>query len=468
MRLIKTQRYGMNLTEGPIFKNIVIFTIPVIITNFLQQLYITFGLMIVGNFEGKTALAAIGSTTSLTNMMLYFFIGLSVGATVTCAKYYGAGDRKMLDKAIHTSIMTAIVSGVVLALLGIFVSGLLLEAMSTDANLIGSATSYMRVYFLGSPFLMLYNFGAGILRAGGDTQRPLYILAFSGLVNIGSSLLFVCVFGLGVIGAALGTVMSQLFSAVMVLRILIKSERVFNLRVKDIRFHKEPFFNILRVGIPSGINSMLFSLANLFLQSQINLYSEAYVAGSSAGTSVENFIFLAMNAVEQAVVTCVGQNYGAKKFKRIDKIVGISFLLGSVVTIIMCLVVLWKTEFLLSLFNGDTDVISAGKIRLDLVCKSCLLYLPNILIPGALKGMERSTLPTVLNIIFVCVTRIIWIIYVYPYFSAELTDRSFLMIFMCFPVSWVLSTIAQFTAYILVRFKINKKLKDEERSKVNV
>ena len=468
MKLINKQRFDMNLTEGPIFKNIVIFTVPVIITNFLQQLYITFGLMIVGNFEGKTALAAIGSTTSLTNMMLYFFIGLSVGATVTCAKHYGAGDRKMLDKAIHTSIMTAIVSGVVLALLGVFVSGLLLEAMSTDPKLIGSATTYMRVYFLGSPFLMLYNFGAGILRSGGDTQRPLYILAFSGLVNIGSSLLFVCVFDLGVIGAALGTVMSQLFSAVMVLRILIKTERVFNLRVKDIRFHKEPFFDILRVGIPSGINSMLFSLANLFLQSQINLYSEAYVAGSSAGTSVENFIFLAMNAVEQAVVTCVGQNYGAKKFKRIDKILGVSFLLGSVITIIMCLVVLWKTEFLLSLFNGDTDVISAGKIRLDLVCKSCLLYLPNILIPGALKGMERSTLPTILNIIFVCATRILWIMFVYPQFSAELTDRSFLMIFMCFPVSWLLSTLAQFTAYILVRFKINKKLKETGNQEVKV
>ena len=462
MRLMTKSRYGMDLTEGPVFKTLLIFTFPVIITNFLQQLYITLGSIIVGQFAGKTALAAIGATTSLTNMMLYFFIGLSVGATVVCAKYYGAGDRVNLDKAIHTSVMTALVSGAVLALLGIFLSRPLLALMGTPDNVIGLSAAYMRIYFLGSPFLMMYNFGAGILRAGGDTKRPLYILSFSGLINIGVSLLCVRVFKLSVIGAAIGTISSQLFSAVMVSLILIKSERGFNVRIKEIRFHKDQLLNILKVGVPSGINSMLFSLANLFLQSNINTYEDAYIAGSSAGTNVENFLFLTMNAIEQAAVSCVGQNYGAKKYKRIDKIVLVSHLIGTVMTVFLCLVVLWKTEFLLSLFNGDPEVIKAGKIRLDVVCKTCLLYLPNVLIPGVLKGMERSTLPTVLNIIFICATRVLWILFIYP------LAPSFQMIFLCFPISWLLSTLAQFTAYIAVRISISNKLKKESISEVNL
>lgn len=456
MRLIKHSRYGMDLTEGPIFKKLLIFTIPVIATNFLQQLYITLGSIIVGNFAGKTALAAIGSTVSLTNILLYFFIGLSVGATVVCAKHYGSGNRKMLDKAIHTSVMTALVSGIVLACLGFFFAKPLLVLIDTNPDVLKDATNYMKVYFLGSPFLMMYNFGSGILRAGGDTKRPLFILSISGLVNIGVSLLCVCLFKLGVVGAALGTVASQAFSAVFVSRILIKSERVFNVRIKEIRFHKEPLIDLLKVGIPSGINSMLFSLANIFLQSNINAFDEAYIAGSSAATNVENFIFLSMNAIEQATVSCVGQNYGAKKYKRIDRVVFTSLGIGTVITVFLCLVVLWKTELLLALFNRDSDVIAAGVIRLDIVCKTCLLYLPNVLIPGALKGMERSTLPTVLNIIFICATRVLWILFVYPFFAPD-----FAMIFMCFPLSWLLSTVSQFIAYFAVRLKINKKLRKE-------
>lgn len=453
MNTVKRKRYEMNLTEGPVLKTLLIFTVPVVFTNFLQQLYVTLGSIIVGNFAGKEALAAIGATTSLTNIMLYFFIGLSVGATVVCAKYYGAGNREMLDKAIHTSIMTAITSGVLLALMGVFLSKPLLTLLGTPKNVIGQSTAYMVVFFLGSPFSMLYNFGSGILRAGGDTKRPFYILSLSGLVNISVSLLCVNVFKMGGIGAALGTVASQIFSAFFVVRILMKSERVFNLRIKDIRFHKEPFVNIIKVGVPSGINSMLFSLANLFLQSNINTYQDAYIAGSSAGTSVENFLFLSMNAIEQAVVSCVGQNYGAKKYKRIDKIFGTALLFGTVITVTLCLIILWKTEFLLSLFNKDPEVIKAGVIRLDIVCKTCLLYLPNVLIPGALKGMERSTLPTVLNIIFICATRVLWMLFVYPKYP------SFAMIFMCFPLSWLLATIAQFIAYFAVRISINKNLK---------
>jgi putative MATE family efflux protein len=449
-------RYGMNLTEGPIFKTLLVFTIPVILTNFLQQLYITLGSVIVGNFAGKTALAAIGATTSLTNILLYFFIGLSVGATVTCAKHFGAGDREGLDKATHTSIMTALLSGVILAFLGFFFSKPLLILIDTPANVLGLSTAYMRIYFLGSPFLMLYNFGSGILRAGGDTQRPLYILSASGLINIAVSLLCVCVFKLSVVGAAIGTVSSQVFSSMMVMSILLKSERVFNIRIKDIKLHKEPFLDILRVGVPSGINSMLFSFANLFLQSNINTYEDAYIAGSAAATNVENFIFLAMNAIEQAMVSCVGQNYGAKKYKRIDKVVLTSMLMGTVVTVFLSLIVLWKTELLLSIFNKDGEVIKAGVIRLGIVGKTCLLYLPNVLIPGALKGMERSTLPTVLNIIFVCATRVLWILFIYP------ISPSFEMIFLCFPVSWLLATLAQFTAYICVRVQINNKIKKQE------
>ncbi len=447
--------YGMDLTQGPVFKMIVVFTIPVILTNFLQQLYVTLGSIIVGNFAGKTALAAIGATTSLSNIMLYFFMGLSVGATVTCAKYYGAGDRVMLDKAIHTSVMTALVSGVVLAVMGALLSRPLLALLGTPDNVIDDSTAYMVVFFLGSPFSMMYNFGAGILRAGGDTQRPLYILTFSGLVNIAVSMLCVCIFKLGVVGAAIGTVSSQIFSSVLVFRILLKSEGVFNVKIKEIRFHKEPFINILKVGIPSGINSMLFSLANLFLQSNINTYSDSYIAGSSAGTNVENFLFLSMNAIEQAVVSCVGQNYGAKKYKRIDKILWSALLLGTAVTVVLCLIVLWKTEFLLSLFNKDADVIKAGVIRLDIVCKTCLLYLPNVLIPGALKGMERSNLPTILNIIFICGTRVLWMLLIYP------LAPSFGMIFMCFPISWALSTISQFIAYYSVRISMNKNITAE-------
>ena len=460
MRSMSHSRYGMDLTQGPTFKNLLVFVIPIIITSFLQQLYITLGSVIVGSFAGKTALAAIGATASLTNLLLNFFIGLSVGATVTCAKYFGAGKIDMLDKAIHTSVMLSLFSGIALACIGGLFSKPLLVLMGTPDSVLNPASWYMVVFFLGSPFSMLYNFGSGILRASGDTKRPLYILSLSGLVNIVVSLICVCIFKLGVVGAALGTVSSQIFSSLLVLRCLVNSNTVFSLRIRDIKFHKEPLINIIKVGVPSGINGMLFSLANVFLQSSINSHEEAYIAGSAAGVNVENFIFLVMNAIEQAIVSFVGQNYGAKKYKRIDKVVLLAHLLGTATTILMALFVLWKTEMLLALFNSDSEVIKSGVIRLDIVCKTCLLYLPTVLISGALKGMERSTLPTIINIVFICLTRVAWILFVYP------LNPTFEMIFYCFPVSWGVASLAQFIVYVIVRIIINKKQKIETISEV--
>jgi len=450
----KKRKYGMNLTEGPIFINLIIFAIPIILTSFLQQLYITLGSVIVGKFAGETSLAAIGATTSLTNVLLYLFIGLSVGATVTCAKCYGSGEIKALDKAIHTSVMLALCSGVFLAIVGGVFSRPLLSLMGTPDSVIGPASSYMTVYFLGSPASMMYNFGSGILRAGGDTKRPLFILSVSGVVNIAVSL--ICVVGLkmNVVGAAIGTVFSQIFSAVLVFFILVRSNNFFKVRIKDIRFHKEALLNILKVGVPSGISSMLFSFANLFLQSSINMFDKAYIAGSSAGTSVENFIFLVMNAIEQGVVSYVGQNLGAGKYKRIDRVVLLAHLMGTVTTVLMAVFVLLNTESLLALFNDGTDVIKAGKIRLDIVCKTCLLYLPTVLMSGALKGMERSSLPMIINILFIGFTRVLWMLFVFP------IAPTFSMIFYCFPVSWALSSAAQITSYIIVRYKIEKNKKN--------
>lgn len=452
----------MNLTEGPVFKKLIAFVLPIMATSFLQQLYITLGSMIVGSLGGKEQLAAIGATASLTNLLLNFFIGLSVGATVTCAKYYGSNDRKMLDKAVHTSIMLALFSGVMLAVVGSFFAKPLLVLMGTPKDtVLMPATWYMIVFFLGSPFSMLYNFGAGVLRASGDTKRPLFILSISGIINIIVSYICVGFLKLGVVGAALGTVSSQMFSSVLVLRILVRSERTLNLRLKDIRFHKEPLLNMLKVGIPAGINSMLFSLANVFMQSTINNYDEinklngAYIAGSAAGTNVENFIFLVMNAIEQAIVSYVGQNYGAKKYKRIDRVVLCAHGLGVITTVLMSLFVLWKTDFLLSLFNNSPEVIKAGRIRLDIVCKTCLAYLPTVLISGALKGMERSTLPTMINILFICATRILWITFIFP------INPTFEMIYYCFPISWGMASFVQCIAYFLVRIKTNSLLKRE-------
>lgn len=447
----------MDLTQGPILKNLLIFVLPIILTGFLQQLYITAGSVIVGTFAGKTALAAIGATASLSNLMLNFFIGLSVGATVTCAKYYGAGEKEILGKATHTSVFLALFSGCLLALIGALFSKPLLTLMGTPTGVMHDAMWYMIVFFLGSPFSMLYNFGSGILRAGGDTKRPLYILSLSGLVNVAVSLLCVCVFDFGVVGAALGTVSSQIFSSLLVLRILVRSEGIFKIRIKELKFHKEPLLNILKVGVPSGINGMLFSLANVFLQSTINSYSEAYIAGAAAGTNVENFIYLVMNSIEQAIVSFVGQNYGAKKYGRIDKVVLCAHLLGTFTTVVMALFVLWKTEMLLALFNSDPEVIKAGVLKLDIVCKTCLIYLPTVLISGALKGMEYSTLPTSVNIIFICLTRVVWILFVYP------LNPTFEMIYYCFPVSWALSSTAQLITFITVRIRMNIKTKNEKQ-----
>ncbi len=444
-------RIGTNLTEGPVARKFVLFILPILFTGCLQQLYNTVDTMVVGKFAGDTALAAVGSTVALTNLILNSFIGLAVGANVICANYYGAKNHSGLDRAIHTSYVIAIVSGVCLALVGWFFARNFLQMMSTPDDVIDLATLYMRIIFLGAPASLVYNFGAAILRAAGDTKRPLYILGASGIVNVLLNLFCVIVLKLGVVGVALGTIVSQLISAAAVTWILMKTESEFKLDASKLRVHKEELKRIVATGIPAGISGVMFSLSNVIIQTAINSWGKAAIAGNVAASNVEIFGFLVLSAAEQGAVSFVGQNMGAKRPDRVDRVTKCAMTAGFLGAAIFAVLILWAGPFFLSFFadNESRDaVVSVGMIKMTIVLYSYILHTPNSILGGVMKGMGRAVVVTVINGIFICLLRVVWIWYVYP------VAPSLEMIYYSYPVTWGASSLASIVVYSFVRKKV--------------
>ena len=440
-------RSTKDLTRGPVFKTMIRFTVPIILTNFLQHLYTTADTVAVGQFVGKHALAAVGSTTYVTGLLINLFVGLAAGANAVFAQYYGAGERDRLHRAVSTSLITGLVAGLFLVIVGTVFTEPILRLICVPEDIMEDAALYVRIFFSGVPFSLLYNFGAGLLRAMGDTKRPMAILSLSGLVNVGVNLLLVAVFHFGVAGVAVATVVSQVLSCAAVLVILFHPRGEIMMTLREMRFYFEELRAICRIGIPTGLNSVLFTLTNTLIQSNVNSFGSELIAANTAAQNLDGFIYLAFNAFSISVTSFVGQNYGAKKYRRIDRGTVTAIFSGMAFSFSLALVIVLFPAFFIGLFNPDPSVVTLAKPRLLIVGLMYFLYTPAEVLMGSMRGMGESLRPFIVNIACVCGIRIMWICTV---FRALGTQES---LYFAYPVSWIFISIATVILFFMARKK---------------
>lgn len=446
----KTNKYEMDMCNGPLFSKLIIFSIPLILSGMLQLLFNAADIIVVGRFAGETALAAVGSTSSLTNLLVNVFMGLSVGANVLVARFYGAGQKKELDEMIHTAIATSIIAGIFLIFAGFFLAKPALSFMGTPEDVINQSVLYMRIYFAGMPVLMLYNFGSAVLRAIGDTKRPLYYLLFAGVINVVLNLIFVINFHMGVAGVALATVISQAISAILVIRCLILNDGMVRLELKKLRIVRDKLFKMIRIGVPAGLQGAMFSISNVLIQSSINSFGSIAMAGNTAALNIEGFIYTAMNAMHQGAVSFTGQNFGAHKFKRIGKIAFLCEGMVFVVGLLLSVIVLFFVEPLLSLYSPEPEVIKYGVIRLQIICATYYLCGMMDVMVGILRGMGYAIAPMIVSLTGVCVFRIVWIYTIFEKF------RSLEVLYLSYPATWLLTFLVQLIMFLIIYKKLRK------------
>ena len=452
---MKTQnRNVLDLTTGSVTKKLLTFTMPILASNLLQHLYNAADKAVVGRFaaNGDMALAATGATGTAITLLLNLFVGLSLGTNVVCANMRGAAKPTELRKAMHTSILLAAILGVFAMVLGIVVAEPFLIAMSCPEDVLELATLYMRIYFVGVPFSLLYNFGAAILRAHGDTKRPMNILAVSGLVNVALNLVFVLFCGMDVDGVGWATVISQVVSAVVVLGILFKPDGGYDLNLRELKFHKREVVSVARVGIPCGINGLVFSVANVIIQSSINSLGPVAVGGGSASSGVAGIVYQVLAAFYSGCISFAGQCYGAGMYKRIDKLVLTSILWSAGIMAVLSTVATLFPKLLLGLFTSNEDFIRSGTPQMLIASWGYILYGVSESFLGCLRGMRRSGMPTLLNAAFICLPRLIWVFAVFPF------CRTVWFLYLCYPISYVFSATAQGLYYYNVRKKLGADL----------
>ena len=437
--------YEINMTEGPLLGKLVRFSLPLALSGVLQLLFNAADVVVVGRFAGNQALAAVGSTSALNNLIVNLFIGLSIGVNVLVARYYGAGQTRDLYETVHTSILTAAISGVALIFLGMGLSRPLLQMMETPADVIDHSVLYMRIIFAGMPASMLYNFGAAVLRAVGDTQRPLYFLLTAGVINVALNLFFVIVLHMGVAGVATATVISQCVSAALVILCLVRSEGVYRLDIKQLRIYKRKLKEIARIGIPAGIQGSMFSISNVLIQSTINSFGSIAMAGSTAAGNIEGFVWTAMDAFTQATQSFVGQNYGAKKIDRVNKVIWQCMVLVTVVGLVLGVGAYLAAKPLLGIYSSDPAVIEYGKARMLAIsvpyftCGSMGIFV------GGMRGLGSSLVPMINTVFSVCVLRVVWIYTVFAMWP------QWEVLFISYPVTWVIASLIGGISYAVIR-----------------
>ena len=439
--------YEIDMCHGPLFSRLIVFAIPLILSGILQLLFNAADIIVVGRFTGSHALAAVGSTSSLINLLVNLFIGVSVGANVLLGRYYGAQDYKNASETVHTAMVTAIVGGVIMIIAGVLLARPLLEMMGTPQDVLSLSVLYMRIYFIGMPAFMVYNFGAALLRALGDTKRPLYFLTVAGVVNVIFNLFFVIVLHMGVAGVALATIIAQAISAGLILLSLEKSEGVLHLRLKELSFHKDKLFGMLRVGLPAGLQGVIFNISNVLIQSSINSFGSVVMAGNTAASNIEGFVYTSMNAVYQTSLSFTSQNYGAKQYHRIDKILLQCLGIVTCVGLFMGIGAFLLGHPLLSIYSSSEEVIQYGIARLSVVSASYFLCGIMDVFVGSLRGIGYSIMPMLVSLAGACLFRIIWI---FTIFQVEHTQFS---LYVSYPISWMLTISAHFICYLLVRKK---------------
>ena len=430
--------HSIDMVNGPLLKNIFIFAVPLMFTNFLQILFNAADTVVVGKFAGQSALAAVGATGSIVFLLTSLFNGLGTGANVIIAKLLGSRDDEKISKAVHTSICIAVIGGIILTMIGIFLSKTLLGLMSTPSDIIDLSALYMKIYFGGILFLLVYNFGSAVLRSKGDTQRPLYFLMISGVLNVVLNLFFVIVMKWSVAGVALATVISEAVSAFLVCLTLVKETDATRLELKKLKLNPSIAWEIMKIGIPAGIQGMVFSISNVVIQSSINSFdSSTIVAGNSAANNIEGFVYIGMMAFTQATITFTSQNIGAKNYKAVNKILSLTMVLTTVSAFALGFLVWLFGRPLLGLYTNEAAVVEVGMIRLTYV--ALWLVLNGILdvFVSSLRGMGYSTLPTIIMLLGICGVRLVWIWTVFPMFN------SLESIYLCFPVSWIITSIVQ-------------------------
>ena len=447
------KRLNQSMLEGPLFVNIILYTIPIILTSLLQLLFNAADLIIVGRFCGSISVAAVGATGSITNLMVNFFIGLSVGAGVTVAHGLGSREETVVHNTVHTALLTALLSGVVLTFIGVGFSETFLQLMGTPDTVLPLSAVYMKIYFAGITFTMVYNFCAAILRAAGDTKSPLVFLSLAGVVNVVLNIIFVTVFHMNVAGVALATTISQGISAVLVVIALMKRTDACRLDLKKLRFHKTQLAKMLRIGLPAGMQSSLFSISNVMIQSSINSFGDVLMSGNAAAGNIEGFVYASLNAFHQTAVNFIGQNAGARQYNRVAKTLGICLGSVAVTGLILGTVVYGLGPTLLSLYITDSaEAIQWGMIRMSLVCIPYFICGMMDVSTGALRGLGESFIPMVISVLGVCGIRIGWIMTIFrlPQFH---TPQS---LYISYPISWAITFAFQMMAFVYVYRKHTK------------
>lgn len=428
---------GNRITEGSIFGQLLLFFFPILFGTFFQQLYNTADAMVVGRFVGKQALAAVGgSTSTLINLLVGFFVGLSSGATVVISQFYGAGKADKVHWAVHTSIAFSVIGGILFMIVGLVGSPWALEAMKTPEDVMGHSVVYIRIYFLGIIVNLVYNMGAGILRAIGDSRRPLYFLIASCFTNIILDVLLVAVLGMGVAGAALATITSQLLSAILVVRTLMKTDDMYKLDWKKVRIDRRMLQRIVRIGIPAGMQSVMYNISNVIIQAGVNTLGTDNVTAWATYGKVDGLYWMMINALGISATTFVGQNYGAGRLDRVRKGAGACMVIGVVLTASVGVVLYNGGHLLVELFTTDRQVQAISMDLLHFMVPTFITYIAIEILSGTLRGVGDAWMPLIITGIGVCAVRVLWIMFVLPHYHTIIGAA------FCYPLTWSLTTVA--------------------------
>lgn len=439
--------YSIDMCSGLILPKLLKFSLPLMCSSILQLLFNAADVVVVGRFCGEHSLAAVGSTVSLINLLTNLFIGLSVGANVLVARYFGAKEEKNLHDVVHTAVALSITSGVILTVFGVVFTKQILIWMQTPKEVLDLAVTYLRIYFLGMTVTMIYNFCSAILRAVGDTKRPLYYLMYAGVINVILNLFFVIVCNLNVAGVGLATVISQCISAVLIIRCMMKEKEGYRLCLQDIRFHGRYVKKILQIGLPAGLQGTIFALSNVVIQSSVNSFGAVVMAGNAAASNIEGFVYVAMNAFHQAAVSFVGQNMGAGKFGRINKIAVRSLICVIVTGCLLGNLAVLFGHPLLSIYSSKEEVIADGMVRLQMICGMYALCGMMDVMVGILRGLGYSVMPMIVSLIGACGLRLLWIFTIFQIPDFHTTK----MLYLSYPVSWTITFMVHVICFFVVR-----------------
>lgn len=444
-------RYSLDMTCGPFLKKILIFSVPLMLTGILQLAYNTADVVVVGRFVGKEALAAVGSTGSLVNLFLNVFLGLSMGSGVMVARHIGEKDDTKVGNCVHTAMILSLICGFLIGIIGFFFSGEMLKLMKVPDDVLDLATLYLKVYFMGSPGLLAYNFGASIVRATGDTKRPLFILTLSGIVNVILNIVLIIVFKFGVEGVAIATIVSQYLSALLIIGYLFKINNSCKLSIIKLRIDKNELKSILRLGLPAGIQSSLFSISNVIIQSTVNSFGSVAMAGIAAGSNYDSYIYTCTNAVAQTTMTFTSQNIGARKVENIGKVFRYCLLIALLIGVVFGFAGTLFGDFIVSFFTDDPEVIAIGADRMLLVLPFYFFCSLMDVAASQIRGMGKSIEPMIVSLLGACGIRIFWVFVILP------LDRTLINLYWSYPVSWAVTFFAQFIMYFILKKKMIKK-----------